>query len=487
MAGARHFVSTGRANGIDAAICCEPEDGRSATCPRVPCGSGGLRGAMAHGAMPFQGRNPNPVLAGFLGRLGDAEAELQGRHPAHPHLGEVHLTPTVLRAGQPAQMNVIPADATAWLDVRTIPDVDHDGVVAMVASSLQGRPGDERGATVTVIDDRPAVSTPATSPVVRALCDAHAAVTGEPARLGGVPGDGRNGPDGPHRHADRRVRPGRQVDRPPSRRVRGCHRDHRSGRGLPRGRPPLPGERRPLMAAAAAPSATVGPRNDLTDVEGCGSAAQRLGRGWRTGTTVILTPPGTVGGVDVGAEVPAPRDRCAGSVEPGPPRPRRVPHRGRRVRARGRRRRDALARGAGHRLPDRRRPGTGGAHRARAVLFDLGRGGVFRHRPDAGFGWSAAVAAGRGRRSRPVVEGTVGAMARGGRSRRRKRVGECRPPRRHHCRGARRRQRRRRCVRRRDRRSARRAAAPPDRRSPTAPAHPRRCRRGPARWRRRRR
>ena len=44
-----------------------------------------------------------------------------------------------------------------------------------------------------------------------------------------------------------------------------------------------------------------------------------------------------------------------------------------------------------------------------AVLFDLGRGGVFRHRPDAGFGWSAAVAAGRGRRSRPVVEGTVGA------------------------------------------------------------------------------
>ena len=27
MAGARHFVSTGRAEGIDAAICCEPEDG----------------------------------------------------------------------------------------------------------------------------------------------------------------------------------------------------------------------------------------------------------------------------------------------------------------------------------------------------------------------------------------------------------------------------------------------------------------------------
>jgi succinyl-diaminopimelate desuccinylase len=190
MAGARHFVSTGRAEGIDAAICCEPEDGEVCN---VSKGALRLRvdfaGAMAHGAMPFQGRNPNPVLAGFLGRLSGAEAELQGRHPAHPHLGQVHLTPTVLRAGQPAQMNVIPADATAWLDVRTIPDVDHDGVVAMVGE-LARDAGRDAGveASVTVIDDRPAVSTPATSPVVKALCDAHTAVTGEPARLGGVPG-----------------------------------------------------------------------------------------------------------------------------------------------------------------------------------------------------------------------------------------------------------------------------------------------------------
>jgi succinyl-diaminopimelate desuccinylase len=190
MAGARHFVSTGRAEGIDAAICCEPEDGEVCN---VSKGALRLRvdfaGAMAHGAMPFQGRNPNPALAGFLGRLGDAETDLQARHPAHPHLGQVHLTPTVLRAGQPAQMNVIPADASAWLDVRTIPDVDHDGVVALVGE-LARDAGRATGveASVTVIDDRPAVSTPAASPVVEALCDAHAAVTGQPARLGGVPG-----------------------------------------------------------------------------------------------------------------------------------------------------------------------------------------------------------------------------------------------------------------------------------------------------------
>jgi succinyl-diaminopimelate desuccinylase len=86
-------------------------------------------------------------------------------------------------------MNVIPADASAWLDVRTIPDVDHEGVVAMVGD-LAREAGLEAGvdASVEVIDDRPAVSTPETSPVVRALCDAHTAVTGRAARFGGVPG-----------------------------------------------------------------------------------------------------------------------------------------------------------------------------------------------------------------------------------------------------------------------------------------------------------
>ena len=190
MAGARHFVSTGRAAGIDAAICCEPEDGEVCN---VSKGALRLRvdftGAMAHGAMPFQGRNPNPVLASFVSRLTAAELDLQARHPAHPHLGQVHLTPTVLRAGQPAQMNVIPADASVWLDVRTIPDVDHEGVVSMVGA-LARAAGRDAGVdtSVEVIDDRPAVSTPENSPVVRALCDAHTAVTGEPARLGGVPG-----------------------------------------------------------------------------------------------------------------------------------------------------------------------------------------------------------------------------------------------------------------------------------------------------------
>ena len=84
-------------------------------------------------------------------------------------------------------MNVIPRDAAAWLDVRTIPGVDHAAVVEAIGAraAAAGRDAGVVG-SVTVIDDRPAVSTPATSPVVTALCEAHTAVTGQPARLGGV-------------------------------------------------------------------------------------------------------------------------------------------------------------------------------------------------------------------------------------------------------------------------------------------------------------
>jgi succinyl-diaminopimelate desuccinylase len=43
-------------------------------------------------------------------------------------------------------------------------------------------------AAVTVVDDRPSVEIAVTDPVVVALAAAHEAVTGEPARYGGVPG-----------------------------------------------------------------------------------------------------------------------------------------------------------------------------------------------------------------------------------------------------------------------------------------------------------
>ena len=62
MLGAKHFVASGHAAGVDGAICCEPEAGEVCHVAK-----GALRlhvrctGAMAHGAMPHQGRNPLPA------------------------------------------------------------------------------------------------------------------------------------------------------------------------------------------------------------------------------------------------------------------------------------------------------------------------------------------------------------------------------------------------------------------------------------------
>ncbi len=190
MIGAKDFVARGRAERIDAAICCEPEGGEIC---HVAKGALRLRvdltGKMAHGAMPFQGRNPNRAAGDVLVALAELEAELQSLHEEHPHLGRVWVTPTVLRAGDPPQMNVMPQDASIWIDVRTSPSVDHAQLVAHVgdlARDAAGRTG--VGASVEVIDDRPPVATAEEAALVRALWDAHAAVAPSPPRLGGVPG-----------------------------------------------------------------------------------------------------------------------------------------------------------------------------------------------------------------------------------------------------------------------------------------------------------
>ncbi|PZG11745.1 M20 family metallopeptidase [Nonomuraea aridisoli] len=186
MIGAHHFVSEGLAAGVDGAIVAEPEAGEICA---VAKGALRLRvdltGKMAHGAMPQHGRNPIPAAGALLAGLAALQDELQARHPAHEHLGEVYVTPTVLRAGSEEQVNVIPAVASLFVDVRTIPGVEHKDVADRVAALASG-PG--ISAEVSVLVDRPPVDVPVTAPVVAALAAAHRAVTGEEPVYGGVPG-----------------------------------------------------------------------------------------------------------------------------------------------------------------------------------------------------------------------------------------------------------------------------------------------------------
>lgn len=190
MDGAKHFVAAGHANGVDGAICCEPEGGEIC---HVAKGALRLRldfhGVMAHGAMPFEGRNPNRALAATIDALAALEADVQRTAGEHEHLGRPWITPTVLRAGEPVQMNVMPAVAAMWIDVRTVPSIDHEDLVGAVRSSAT-RACEGLGVTVSVevIDDRPAVAVDEHDPLVTALWDAHAAAAPTAPRLGGVPG-----------------------------------------------------------------------------------------------------------------------------------------------------------------------------------------------------------------------------------------------------------------------------------------------------------
>ena len=190
MLGVRDFVAKGHATGIDGAICCEPEGGEIC---HVAKGALRIRidllGRMAHGAMPFEGRNPNRAAGNVIAALTGLEERLQSLHGTHEHLGLTWVTPTVMRGGEPAQMNVLPGNASLWVDVRTIPAIDHDELISVVRDlARDASAAYEVSASIEVIDNRPPVDVGENDPLVRALWDAHAAVATTPPRLGGVPG-----------------------------------------------------------------------------------------------------------------------------------------------------------------------------------------------------------------------------------------------------------------------------------------------------------
>jgi succinyl-diaminopimelate desuccinylase len=94
-----------------------------------------------------------------------------------------------VQAGSVEQLNVVPAHAWLTLDVRTVPAIGHDELIADVRA-LAEPPAARHGVRVelSVIDDRPSTEVSADEPVVRALVAAHQAVTGERPPFGGVPG-----------------------------------------------------------------------------------------------------------------------------------------------------------------------------------------------------------------------------------------------------------------------------------------------------------
>jgi succinyl-diaminopimelate desuccinylase len=193
MAGIKAFIEDGHAEGVDAAVICEPEENQ--LCIKQ---KGALRvevtvhGRMAHGAMPSSGVNPVTRAARFAVAVEELERDEVERHGEDPFLGYPSLTPTILMGpdcGEP-QINVIPASAYVALDIRTLPAQSHEDLVDRLQDILAKLRSEDPDfdAILEVIEERPPTETPQDEPLVSATATAYSYLTGEEPRYNGVPG-----------------------------------------------------------------------------------------------------------------------------------------------------------------------------------------------------------------------------------------------------------------------------------------------------------
>lgn len=216
MKGVKHFIRHGWANGIHGAIICEPVDNHLCITQK-----GALRaelltiGKMSHGAMPLVGLNPIPPMVSILEKIQRLEDEEIERLGKDGFLGYPSITPTVLQApvkGE-AQLNVVPSQCRAFLDIRTIPGQSHEALKKQledivkdeersIQTSLQSgllrelRESLEKGlskgitfeARLNIFEDRPWTKTSKEEPIVQAVSKAIKFVTGGEPIYNGVPG-----------------------------------------------------------------------------------------------------------------------------------------------------------------------------------------------------------------------------------------------------------------------------------------------------------
>ncbi|KOO48731.1 M20 family metallopeptidase [Viridibacillus arvi] len=193
MLGIKHFIKQGWADGVDGAIICEPEENNVCIAQR-----GAMRirvdvyGKMAHGAISWSGINPNWRMARLIVELEKLEKEEQERLGEDPYLKWPSITPTILQAPVKgdAQINVIPDHCMMTLDIRTVPQQDHDELLNKINAIIARLKNDDADFNVelTILDNRPSTFTDKDHPVVHAVYDAVKEVTAEEPIYNGVPG-----------------------------------------------------------------------------------------------------------------------------------------------------------------------------------------------------------------------------------------------------------------------------------------------------------
>ena len=190
MLGAKHIAQSGRLAGAAGVIVCEPEGGEICTMAKGAIRLRmDIRGTMAHGAMPHEGKNPISAASSLIGELEHLQESIRaGARNGRPGRGTVDY----------ADGSYCRFHAAGQCDSRQLgagPGYPHDpgnrppaaaGRIGDIACRVAARTGTQ--ITQHVVDDRPAVHIDHQHPLVEALAAAHAVVQGGPAPFGYVPG-----------------------------------------------------------------------------------------------------------------------------------------------------------------------------------------------------------------------------------------------------------------------------------------------------------
>ena len=194
MIGIMDFIRKGHADDVSAAFVPEPEENQLCISMK-----GALRailrvhGKMAHGCMPLSGINPNTRMARTILAFEELEKAEKQRCGEDPYLGWPSITFTVVQApppGEPAQLNVMPAEAIGYVDIRTTPRQDHDTLRGQLQGILEklAAEDEEYHADIEFIADKPVVAIEKDEPVVTCSASAYRDVTGKEPVYNGVPG-----------------------------------------------------------------------------------------------------------------------------------------------------------------------------------------------------------------------------------------------------------------------------------------------------------
>jgi len=194
MLGVQDFIKQGHADNVDACLVSEPEENQLCISMK-----GALRikltvhGKMAHGAMPLTGINPNTRLAWIILAFQEYEDSLKEKFGKDEFLGWPSVTFTVIQSPpppEPPQLNVMPGESVAYVDIRTIPGQDHSGIKEDLGNILKelGTQDPDFNVTMEYLADKPVVSMGKDEPIVVTAAQVFRDLTGKEPVYNGVPG-----------------------------------------------------------------------------------------------------------------------------------------------------------------------------------------------------------------------------------------------------------------------------------------------------------